>query len=59
MEKKKPYYVVIDVYNLGNTVICKSILSVCSIVGVGRNSISSSGDGVYGHYLVLPRKIKK
>lgn len=50
---------VIDLFNLKDSVICSSGVSVSGIVGVHRNSIRMDDDGIYGHYLVLLRKIEK
>jgi hypothetical protein len=59
MRRKKPYFMVIDLFNLKDSVICSSGVSVSGIVGVHRNSIRMDDDGIYGHYLVLLRKIEK
>lgn len=56
--RKKPYFIVIDLYNMKNTVIKSTIMDVAEIVKVHRNTISIEDDGIYQHYIVLPRNIE-
>lgn len=58
MKRKKPYYVVIDLFEPKKTTIQSSIQSISTIIGVHRNTIKVDNDTVYGHFLVLPRKIE-
>jgi len=58
MNKKKPYYIVIDLYDLRNVSIVPSITELSEITGIHRNTLRIDPSGIYGHFLIIPYKLK-
>jgi hypothetical protein len=58
MNKKKPYYIAIDVYDLRKTEILPSITELSALTGVHRNTLRLKPEGIWGHYLIIPYKLK-
>jgi hypothetical protein len=58
MNKKKPYYLVIDLFDLRQSLILPSVAELSRTVGVHRNTFRIDPKGIYGHYLVVPYKLK-
>lgn len=50
---KRSYYVVIDLIDHRNTVLCRSISSVSEAIGVDRRTIDLTKQDVYKTHLVL------
>lgn len=57
MKRKKPYFIVIDLYDLRSTVILKNVTDVSGMIGIDRRTIRIDEDRIYSHYFVLPRFI--
>ena len=57
MNHKKPYFIVIDLYDLRNSIICASVMEVADVVSVHRTTVDVAG-GLYGHYLVVPYRLR-
>ena len=55
--KKRSYYVVIDLIDHRNTVLCRSISSVSDTIGVDRRTIDLTKQDVYKLHLVLMRDV--
>jgi hypothetical protein len=55
--KKRTYFIVIDIFKVDNTVLCKTITDVSTIVDVHRNTIDLSKRIIYGHHVVLERSV--
>lgn len=58
MNKKKPYYIVIDLHDLRKSVIVPSITELADITGVHRNTLRIDPEGIYGHFMIIPYKLK-
>ena len=58
MNKKKPYYLIIDLYDLRKSMILSSITEVADLTGVHRNTLRLDPTGIYGHFLIIPYKLK-
>lgn len=55
--KKRSYYVVIDLIDHRNTVLCRSISSVSDHIGVDRRTIDLTKQDIYKAHLVLVRDV--
>jgi len=55
--RKKPYYLVIDLFNPKNSLICSSIIEISGITKVHRNTIKPEEEQLIKNYLILPRKL--
>jgi len=61
MKRKKDentYYILINLHNLLSSTVVRTLLEVSETTGVHRNTLTGNADGVHGHYLVIPTKIK-
>jgi len=58
MNIKKPYYIVIDLWDLRKSTILPSITELADITGVHRNTLRINPEGIYGHFLIIPYKLK-
>jgi len=58
MNRKKPYYIVINLWDLRKSVILPSITELANITGVHRNTLRLNPEGIHGHFLIIPYKLK-
>ena len=61
MKRKKDentYYVLIDLHSLPSSTVVRTLLEVSETTGVHRNTLTGNANGIHGHYLVIPTKIK-
>jgi hypothetical protein len=57
MKRKKPYYILIDLYNLQNSIICNSIMEIANITGIHRNTITAAKTQIRSHFMIIPYKL--
>ena len=57
MNHKKPYYIVIDLFDLKKTVLAASITELSEITKIHRNTLRHTPDNIWGHYLVITYKL--
>lgn len=54
MKKKKTYFILINLFDLGNSSVCKTILEVAEVVGCHRNTIRPDKPQIRGSFAIIP-----